>query len=86
MSRKLMHYDARQKIYLERYVLTALRATPDLEVDGIYNAARSHLRNADEGVIHQMQTYIWLLQAERVRRQNEVPITLSVIALVVSAC
>jgi hypothetical protein len=67
-------------------VPTALRATPDLEVDGIYNAAHSHLRSTDEGVIRQMQACISAISAERVRRQNKLPIALSVIALVVSAC
>jgi hypothetical protein len=67
-------------------VPTALRATSDLEIDGIYNAAHSHLRSTDEGVIRQMQACISAIVAERVRRQNKLPIALSVIALGVSVC
>src|SRR6266853_1858830 len=66
-------------------VPTALRAASDLEIDGIYNAAHSHLRGTDDGVIRQMQACISAIAAERIRRQNKLPIRLSVLALVVSA-
>jgi hypothetical protein len=65
-------------------VPTALRATSDLDIDGIYNAAHSHLRDTDEGVVRQMQTCIAAIEAERIRRQNKLPIRLSVIALIIS--
>ncbi len=66
-------------------VPTAIRVAPEIELDGAYNAAHSHLRNTDPGVVRQMEACIRAISDERARRRAKWPLRISIFALIVSA-
>ena len=66
-------------------VPTVIRYAEEIELDGAYNAAHSHLRNPDEGIVRQMTACIAAIAQERARRNAKWPFRIAALALVISA-
>ena len=66
-------------------VPTGIRKVPEKELDGFYNAAHSHLRDTDPGVIRQMEACIRAISDERARRRAKWSLRISIFAVIVSA-